>query len=407
MKYFVLFLFIFLLNNSLQIFLYLINMSSIRRNNKIPEVFKDILREEDFKKSRLYTIDKMKLNAFETVIESCVMIFLIAFGFPIIERFVYKILTNEVFQGILFFFLVGAIYYLLGLSFQYYATFVLERKYEFNKTNLKLFVSDQAKDILIAVVLGFVILFTFLNIIRISNDWWIFVFLFAVFLVIFLEIISPLLLSLFNKLKPIENIGLKVKIEEIAKRSGLSISNIFVIDQSKRSLHTNAFFSGVGKSKRLILFDTLLKVHSEEEILAIFAHEVGHYIKRHVLKLIFINSLIFFVMIFSLFILVNSKVVNLAFGVSKFYSVALYATIFVGSIMSLLEFVYNSISRRFEYEADRVAADITSKQIIINALKRLVKSNLSNLYPHPLFVFFKYTHPTPLERINVISKINV
>jgi STE24 endopeptidase len=382
-------------------------MSSVRRNNKIPEVFKDILREEDFKKSRLYTIDKMKLNAFETVIESCVMIFLIAFGFPIIERFVYKILTNEVFQGILFFFLVSAIYYLLGLSFRYYATFVLERKYEFNKTNLKLFVSDQAKDILIAVVLGFVILFTLLNIIRISNDWWIFVFLFAVFLVIFLEIISPLLLSLFNKPKPIENIGLKVKIEEIAKRSGLSISNIFVIDQSKRSLHTNAFFSGVGKSKRLILFDTLLKVHSEEEILAIFAHEVGHYIKRHVLKLIFINSLIFFVVIFSLFILVNSKVVNLAFGVSKFYSVALYATIFIGSIMSLLEFVYNSISRRFEYEADRVAADITSKQIIINALKRLVKSNLSNLYPHPLFVFFKYTHPTPLERINVISKINV
>jgi STE24 endopeptidase len=226
-------------------------------------------------------------------------------------------------------------------------------------------------------------------------------------LVIFLEIISPLLLSLFNKLKPIENIGLKVKIEEIAKRSGLSISNIFVIDQSKRSLHTNAFFSGVGKSKRLILFDTLLKVHSEEEILAIFAHEVGHYIKRHVLKLIFINSLIFFVVIFSLFILVNSKVVNLAFGVNEFYSVALYATIFLGSIMSLLEFIYNSISRKFEYEADRVAADITSKQIIINALKRLVKSNLSNLYPHPLFVFFKYTHPTPLERINVISKINV
>lgn len=407
MKYFVLFLFIFLLNNSLQIFLYLLNMSYVRRNNKIPEVFKDILREEDFKKSRLYTIDKMKLNAFETVIESCVMIFLIAFGFPIIERFVSKILSNEVFQGILFFFLVGAIYYLLGLSFQYYATFVLERKYEFNKTNLKLFVSDQAKGILIAVVLGFVILFTFLNIIRISNAWWIFVFLFAVFLVIFLEIISPLLLSLFNKLKPIENIGLKVKIEEIAKRSGLSISNIFVIDQSKRSLHTNAFFSGVGKSKRLILFDTLLKVHSEEEILAIFAHEVGHYIKRHVLKLIFINSLIFFVVIFSLFILVNSKVVNLAFGVNEFYSVALYATIFLGSIMSLLEFVYNSISRRFEYEADRVAADITSKQIIINALKRLVKSNLSNLYPHPLFVFFKYTHPTPLERINVISKINV
>jgi STE24 endopeptidase len=407
MKYFVLFLFIFLLNNSLQIFLYLLNMSYVRRNNKIPEVFKDILREEDFKKSRLYTIDKMKLNAFETVIESCVMIFLIAFGFPIIERFVSKILSNEVFQGILFFFLVGAIYYLLGLSFQYYATFVLERKYEFNKTNLKLFVSDQAKGILIAVVLGFVILFTFLNIIRISNAWWIFVFLFAVFLVIFLEIISPLLLSLFNKLKPIENIGLKVKIEEIAKRSGLSISNIFVIDQSKRSLHTNAFFSGVGKSKRLILFDTLLKVHSEEEILAIFAHEVGHYIKRHVLKLIFINSLIFFVVIFSLFILVNSKVVNLAFGVNEFYSVALYATIFLGSIMSLLEFIYNSISRKFEYEADRVAADITSKQIIINALKRLVKSNLSNLYPHPLFVFFKYTHPTPLERINVISKINV
>jgi STE24 endopeptidase len=379
----------------------------VRRNNKMPEVFKDILREEDFEKSRLYTIDKMKLNVFETILETSVMVFLIVYGFPIIERFVTKINSNEVFQGILFFFLIGAIYYLLGLSFRYYATFVVERKYEFNKTNLKLFVSDQAKGILIAVVLGFVIIFTFLSIVRISSTWWIPVSLFTVFLFVFFEIISPLLLPLFNKLKPIENVELKEKIEEIARRNGLSISNIFVIDQSKRSLHTNAFFSGIGKSKRLVLFDTLLKLHSEEEILAIFAHEVGHYVKRHILKLIFINSLIFFVVIFFLFALVNSKVLNLAFGVSKFYSVALYAVIFIGSIMSLLEFVYNSISRRFEYEADRVAVYATSKEIIINVLKRLVKSNLSNLYPHPLFVFFKYTHPTPLERINAISRTNV
>ncbi len=382
-------------------------MSSVRRNNKMPEVFKDILSEEDFEKSRLYTIDKMKLNVFEIVLETPVMIFLIVYFFPIVERFVSKINSNEVVQGILFFFLIGAIYYLLGLPFRYYATFVVERKYEFNKTNLKLFVSDQAKGVLIAVVLGFVIIFTFLSIVRISSTWWILVSLFAVFLFVFLEIISPLLLPLFNKLKPIENVELKDKIEEIARRNGLSISNIFVIDQSKRSLHTNAFFSGIGKSKRLVLFDTLLKLHSEEEILAIFAHEVGHYIKRHILKLIFINSLIFFVVIFSLFALVTSRVLNLAFGVSKFYSVALYAAIFVGSVMSLLEFVYNSISRRFEYEADRVAVYATSKEIIVNALKRLVKSNLSNLYPHPLFVFFKYTHPTPLERINVIYKINV
>jgi STE24 endopeptidase len=379
----------------------------VRRNNKMPEVFKDILREEDFEKSRLYTIDKMKLNVFETILETSVMVFLIVYGFPIIERFVTKINSNEVFQGILFFFLIGAIYYLLGLSFRYYATFVVERKYEFNKTNLKLFVSDQAKGILIAVVLGFVIIFTFLSIVRISSTWWIPVSLFTVFLFVFFEIISPLLLPLFNKLKPIENVELKEKIEEIARRNGLSISNIFVIDQSKRSLHTNAFFSGIGKSKRLVLFDTLLKLHSEEEILAIFAHEVGHYVKRHILKLIFINSLIFFVVIFFLFALVNSKVLNFAFGVSKFYSVALYAVIFIGSIMSLLEFVYNSISRRFEYEADRVAVYATSKEIIINVLKRLVKSNLSNLYPHPLFVFFKYTHPTPLERINAISRTNV
>jgi STE24 endopeptidase len=178
-----------------------------------------------------------------------------------------------------------------------------------------------------------------------------------------------------------------------------------VIDESKRSLHTNASFSGFGRWKRLILYDTLLKVHPEDEILAIVAHEIGHYIKRHIIKFTVLTSLILFAAVYSVFVLSNSSVINLAFGVNKFYSVVLYASIFISSIMSLFEFAFNSISRKFEYEADSVSAELTSKQSIINALKRLAKANLSFPYTHPLFVLYKYSHPTILERIEAVEKL--
>ncbi len=405
MKYFALFLLVYLLDSALQIFLYLVNISYARRNDEVPAALKDVMSKEDFEKSRLYTIEKMWFNTFKIFIETCIMVILIVVGFPTIESFVSRISVNEVFQGILFFFAVYVIYYLINLPFEYYRAFMLEKKYGFSQINLKLFVSDEVKEILVTIVLGFVVLFAFFSIVRATSNWWIFVFLFAVFFVILLQIIFPLIFLLFNKLEPIKDTALKSKIEELTKRSGFSISNIFAIDESKRSLHTNASFSGFGKWKRLILYDTLLKEHPEEEILAIVAHEIGHYIKRHILKFTLITSLILFVMVYSVFVLSNSNVINLAFGVSKFYLVVLYALIFISSIMSLFEFSFDSVSRMFEYEADSVAAELTSKQAIINALKRIAKSNLSYPYSHPLFVFYKYSHPTIIERIKAIEKL--
>jgi len=405
MKFLALFLFVYLLGGTLQIFLYLANLSYARKMSKVPEALKDVMNEDDFEKSRLYTIEKMKFNTLKTIIDTLVMLIFIIAGVPYIERLVSRVPLNEVFQGILFFFVVYAIYYIINLPVEYYRVFVLEKKYGFSKMNLKLFVSDELKQILISAVLGFAVLFTFFYITSVTSNWWVFVSLFAVFFVILSQIIFPFILPLFNKLEPIKDTGLKTKIEELAKKVSLSISNIFVIDESKRSFHTNASFSGFGRWKRLILYDTLLKVHPEDEILAIVAHEIGHYIKRHIIKFTVLTSLILFAVVYSVFVLSNSTVINLAFGVNKFYSVVLYASIFISSIMSLFEFAFNSISRKFEYEGDSVSAELTSKQSIINALKRLAKTNLSFPYAHPLFVLYKYSHPTILERIEAVEKI--
>jgi STE24 endopeptidase len=398
------FLFVFLLSNCLQIFLYLLNLYSVRNNNKIPEIFKDTLNKEEFEKSRQYTIDKIKLKILEIAIKTFITIFLLIYIWPIIESLTYKIISEAIPGGILFFLLIGALYYIIDLPFQYYLTFVIETKYQFNKSSLRLFLYDQMKSILITAILGLIVIFAFLGTANMTSTWWIPASFLGILLIIIIQIVSPLMIPLFNKLKPIENQMLKEKIEQIARKNGLSLSTIFIIDQSRRSLHTNAFFSGIGKSKRLILFDTLLKINSEDEILAVFAHETGHYVKKHIIKLFFINSLIFVITIFFFFVLVNSQFIYIAFRVNALYSVALYAAIFIGSIISLLEFVYNSISRKFEYEADRIATDATSREIMINVLKKLAKSNLSNLYPHPLFVFFKYSHPAPIDRIKAIIK---
>jgi STE24 endopeptidase len=405
MKFLAIFLFVYLLKGALQIFLYLANLSYARKMSKVPEALKDVMNEDDFEKSRLYTIEKMQFNILKTIIDTLLMLILIIVGVPYIERLVSRVPLNEVFQGILFFFVVYAIYYIINLPIEYYRVFVLEKKYGFSKMNLKLFISDELKQILISAVLGFVVLFTFFYIASVTSNWWLFVSLFAVFFVILSQIIFPFILPLFNKLEPIKDAELKTKIEELAKRVSLSISNIFVIDESKRSLHTNAFFSGFGRWKRLILYDTLLRVHPEDEILAIVAHEIGHYIKRHIIKFTVLTSLILFAVVYSVFVLSNSSVINLAFGVNKFYSVVLYAFIFISSIMSLFEFAFNSISRKFEYEADSVSAELTSKQSIINALKRLAKANLSFPYAHPLFVLYKYSHPTIIERIEAVEKL--
>jgi len=363
------------------------------------------MNNEDFEKSRLYTIEKMKFNILKAIVNASTILILIIVGFRAFEKFVSKVPVNEVFQGILFFFIIYAIYYLINLPFEYYRIFVLEKKYGFSQINLNLFITDELKQILISAVLGFVVLFTFFYIASTTSKWWVFVSLFAVFFIVMSQIIFPFILPLFNKLEPVKDTELKTKIEELAKRSGLSISHIFVIDESKRSLHTNASFSGFGRWKRLILYDTLLKVHPENEVLAIVAHEIGHYTKRHIIKFTVLTSLILFTVVYSVFVLSNSSVINLAFGVNKFYSVILYTSIFISSIMSLFEFVFNSISRKFEYEADRISAELTSKQSIINALKRLAKANLSFPYAHPLFVLYKYSHPTIIERIEAVEKI--
>lgn len=404
MKYLLVFLFVFLLGNCLQIFLYLFNLYSVRNNNRIPEIFKDTLNKEEFEKSRRYTIDKIKFKILEIAIKTFITIFLLIYIWPIIESFTYKIISEGIPQGILFFLLIGALYYIIDLPFHYYLTFVIETKYQFNKSSLRLFVYDQMKSILITAILGLIVIFAFLGTANMTNIWWIPASFLGILLIIIIQIVSPLMIPLFNKLKPIENQILKEKIEQIARKSGLSLSNIFIIDQSRRSLHTNAFFSGIGKNKRLILFDTLFKINFEDEILAVIAHETGHYVKKHIIKLFLIDSLFFIITVFFFFILVNSQFIYSAFRINALYSVALYAAIFIGSIISLLEFVYNSISRKFEYEADKIAANATSREIMINVLKKLAKSNLSNLYPHPLFVFFKYSHPAPIDRIKAIIK---
>jgi len=376
---------------------------------ELPDEVKDIYEEEKYKKSIAYARANNKFGLLTSSFSFILSFVLLATGFfGWFDQQVHGFIGTEELVSLAFFGLLFIASDISNIPFQLYDTFVIEEKFGFNKTSPKTFVLDKLKGYVLAGVIGGLILYILLKLITLFGpDFWIFFWIvISVFTLIMNMFYTSLILPLFNKLTPLEDGELKEEIEKFSKSINFPLDNIFVIDGSKRSAKSNAFFSGIGKKKKIVLYDTLIENHSKEELVAVLAHEVGHFKKKHIITgyllsilqtgfTLFIMSLIIFSPAVSEALGGNQLAIHLnllAFGI-------LYSPIshFVGVFMNIL-------SRKNEYEADAYAKETYNGTFLQLALKKLSVDNLSNLFPHPAYVFMNYSHPPLLKRLAAMEE---
>ncbi len=406
MNYFIaLFLIIIIAKTVWEIVIDFINLRySTGPNAKIPDVLRDKVSAEDFEKSKKYLRDRTYFVMWRNLVSMVVDIVFVLKLFPVLEHALSGKSSLFV-QALLFFGIYMLIDYLVDLPFGIYSTFVIEEKYGFNTTKLMLFFRDQILSILLAVVIGISVIAILMWLLSYPIWWWP-VSLFAIAFVIFISFVQPVLIApLFYKFSDLENEELERKLRTLLEKAKVKVPNIYKMDASKRTKKQNAYLTGVGRSRRLVLYDTILS-YSDDEILAIVGHELGHHARRHIPKQILVNS------VYIAFILYLTNLVydfiksNNVFGVSQPYTVFLYALMFITSIIFFAEPLINYFSRKMEYEADEYSAKLVgSPEPLISSLKRLVKENLSNPNPAPIYKIWHYTHPAPEERIKRLAEL--
>ncbi|MCK5138058.1 MAG: M48 family metallopeptidase [Bacteroidales bacterium] len=376
---------------------------------ELPEELSGIFDPDEYKKSQLYKRDNTRFS-FITSSMSLVIITLVFFvgGFGWLEEKLSAVTSNYILFVLLFFGLMALVSDVLTTPFALYDTFVIEERYGFNRTNVKTFILDKIKGWLLGIIIGGGLLALITWLYLLTGTWfWLLalgaVTLFSIFMTMFY---SNLIVPLFNKQTPLEEGPLRIKIEEFAKSAAFKLDNIFVMDGSKRSSKANAYFTGLGPKKRIVLFDTLIKDLNEEEIVAVLAHEVGHNKKKHnttglILSIIQTGITLY---LFSLFVGVDSIAVALGGDEASFHLGLIAFGILYTPISMLLGLGSNMFSRHNEYQADRYAREHYDGERLISSLKKLSKNNLSNLTPHPVYVFFHYSHPPLLQRIKAMRR---
>ncbi len=378
-------------------------------DDKIPDILSDVFNTEEYKKSQAY---KKENSKFSTIVSLFSLLLTLAFfffkGFAFVDKIARQITTNEILISLIFFGIIMLGSDIITTPFAYYKTFVIEEKFGFNKTSKKLFWIDKIKGWLLSVLIGGTILALVVWFYKKTGSqfWiytWVFIAIFSIFMTLFY---SSLIVPLFNKQTPLEDGTLKKHIQEFATKVGFKLDNIFVIDGSKRSTKANAYFSGFGIKKRIVLYDTLITDLETDEIVAVLAHEIGHYKKKHV----FINMILsvcltgFTLFILSLFI--NNDLLSEALSVSKpsFHIGLIAFGVLYAPISAITSLLMHILSRKFEYQADNYAKEHYNGKSLINALKKLSKHSLSNLTPHKSYVFYHYSHPTLLQRVTNLNR---
>ncbi|CCK81176.1 M48 family metallopeptidase [Desulfobacula toluolica] len=380
-------------------------------NHPLPEEFKDHYNNQKYIESQTYLKANTKFGFITSSVDlAVVLLFWFSGGFQAIDSFVRSFHFNSIITGLFFTGILLTLKLILYLPFTIYATFVIEEKFGFNKTTPILFVTDLMKSIVLSAVLGGLLLSVILGFLEFGGRFaWIMCWTAsAVFLLAVQYIVPTWIMPLFNKFSPLEDGPLKEAIINYAESIDFSLSNIFVMDGSKRSSKSNAFFTGFGKNKRIVLFDTLIKEQTIEELVSILAHEMGHFKRKHIVKrmLLGIFQMGFIFYLISLFI--SHEGLFHAFFMTD---VSIYAgLIFFGMLYSpidlFISIFFQISSRKDEYEADRFAAEtIQDTKPLINALKKLAAHNLSNLTPHPFYVFLNYSHPPVLARISTLKAL--
>ncbi|MBU6300019.1 MAG: M48 family metallopeptidase [Verrucomicrobia bacterium] len=373
----------------------------------LPPEFQDVFTGEDYEKSQEYTRAKTVFGIVESTFSSGLfLVFWFAGGFGWLDQWVRSLASNEVGRGVLLISAIGLGGILSSLPFEIYRTFVLEERFGFNRTSVKTFLSDQIKSLLLSATLGLPV---FALIVWLFVRWelaWLHAFLLVTAGSLILAYVAPKwLLPIFYKFTPMEDGELKKAIDDLAARCGFPLAGIHVMDGSKRSTKANAFFTGFGNTKRIALFDTLIQHHSVPELVAVLAHEIGHYKRGHILQSMLAgiaeSALSFFLLGFFL----RNEGLFHAFGVretSVFMSLILFGILFtpLNRVSSILRGIW---SRKNEFEADAYAASVTGHPgDLVTALKKLTRENLGNLTPHPFHVFLNDSHPPVHRRITAL-----
>ena len=378
----------------------------------IPKELEGIYNEEQYEKARQYHKAKEKLSSITTVFSTIlIVVFLIFKGFAIVHLQIETISSSPVLQALLFFGAFSVASDIIGLPFELYGIFVIEEKFGFNKMTWKTYLSDKIKGYLLGAVIGGALLSLFVWFYTVAGDnfWWYAWILFSVFTLFFTMFYTSLIVPIFNKLQPLETGSLREKIEAFAQKVSFPLTNIFVIDGSKRSTKANAYFSGLGSKKTIVLFDTLINEQSEDELVSVLAHEVGHYKMKHIQKGMIIGVLQMGALLFILSLFINKPALTQALGLQTdvpVFHLGLIAFSLLYSPFSMITGIFmNILSRKNEFEADNYAKEHTGTgEHLIAALRKLSANNLSNLNPNKWYVFFHYSHPPLQERVRNLMK---
>ncbi len=385
------------------------SLNAIHFNDAIPPELEGIYNEAEYLKSQAYKKATFKFSAVTSIISIfATLLFFIFEGFAFVDQIARSFSDNTIVITLIFFGIIMFASDLFSLPFSYYSTFVIEEKFGFNKTTKKTFVLDKIKSWLMMIFLGggILALITWFYQLTTTHFWlyaWGLMTLITVFMNLFY---SKLIVPIFNKQTPLENGELKNDIENFAKKVGFKLDNVFVIDGSKRSTKANAYFSGFGKQKRVTLYDTLINDLETDEIVAVLAHEIGHYKKKHIIYNLFFSILSTGLTFYILSLLVGNVTLSQALGVetASFHIALIAIGILYVPISEITSLLMNALSRKFEYQADNYAKTNFNANALISALKKLSKNSLSNLTPHPLYVKIHYSHPTLLQRFLNLKK---
>jgi len=394
---------IYLLMELFDYFLVFLNYKN--RNAPLPDNVKDVYDEETYAKQKAYEMDNLRLSIVSGLLGLAVT--LVVLGFDLHSAFFYMLGIESVYLRVYFMFIMVALISLpLGIIFGAIKTFKIEAKYGFNKSTVGTFIGDVIKEQLISAVLmlGLISLFMLLHG-AIGNMVFLAFFFVLVAVMLFIVFFYHFFSKLFNKFTPIEEGELKDKIDELSLRTGFPVKKIFSMDGSKRSTKANAYFSGFGRNRVIVLYDTLIEKCTEDEIIAVLAHEIGHAKKRHTLMGAPMRFAAMAILLLVGYFVVNQVGISTAFGFSEL-NIAfnfLILTIFVSPIFALWSIPVSAVSRAFEYDADRFADEHASSEALISALKKLHRDAYANLTPHPFVVLIQYSHPPLTQRITAMD----
>jgi len=397
--------------STLEILLNCLNTRHLRRfGNRVPHAFEGVVDEQKLTKVTAYTTDSNRIRLIHGLCGQGLTLGVLLSGFlPWLVHKISLCVANPIGGGLIFFASLSVVYAVPAALFDLYATFVVEERYGFNTTSLRTWVLDLIKQTMLSAILGGLILGLLLTLIRVRHEtWWIWAWMImAAFEVIMVWLYPVVIAPWFNRFEPISDRHLEERIRCHLEKAGLRVGGVFQMDAAKRTRHTNAFVTGLGRSKRIVLFDSLLQAHSAEEILAILCHEVGHWKRAHIIQTLILIEIITLCLLFLVARGLDWPLLYRTFGFQE--KIPFVGLFLLGVLLSVVGYLFrpigSSVSRRFERQADDAAVELMgTSTFLVEALRKLSLDNLANLNPHPLFVWFYYSHPPVTGRIARLEK---